>query len=106
MNYKTIFILTFCNSFLFNQEIIGEGLYADELINYLNQNYKTNSVLSYSNARDVLYSEVDNNDVDTLNALKVCQQSIEKILAKNNTNKNQQQLLQRKKFRTPNPHHH
>ena len=62
MNYKTIFILTFCNSFLFNQEIIGEGLYTDELINYLNQNYKTNSVLSYNNARDVLYSEVDNND--------------------------------------------
>ena len=62
MNYKTIFILIFCNSFLFNQEIIGEGLYTNELIDYLNQNYKTNSVLSYGNARDVLYSEVDNNN--------------------------------------------
>jgi len=62
MNYKTIFILIFCNSFLFNQEIIGEGLYTNELIDYLNQNYKTNSVLSYGNARDILYSEVDNNN--------------------------------------------
>ena len=62
MNYKTIFILIFSSSFLFNQEVIGEGLYTNELIYYLNQNYKTNSVLSYGNARDILYSEVDNNN--------------------------------------------
>ena len=62
MNYKTIFILFFCNCLLFTQEIIGEGLYENELIDYLNQNYKTSSVLSYSNARDILYSEIDNNN--------------------------------------------
>ena len=43
----------------FSQEQIGQGLYGNSLINYIQDNYKTNSVLSYNNARDILYSEVD-----------------------------------------------
>ena len=58
MNYKTIYIFIIFNTLVFAQEI-GEGMYLDELINFLNQNYKTSSVLSYDNARDVLYGEID-----------------------------------------------
>ena len=43
----------------FSQEQIGQGLYGNSLINYIQDNYTTNSVLSYNNARDILYSEVD-----------------------------------------------
>jgi len=44
------------------QEVIGEGLSGDALIQYVVDNYKTNNVLSYNNARDVLYFEVDRID--------------------------------------------
>ena len=60
-----IYILIFF-SFLFNQEQIGIGLYEDELIEFLQNNYKTNSTQSYDSARDILYSQIDineNNDV-------------------------------------------
>ena len=33
-----------------------------DLINYLKNNYKTSNVLGYSNARDILYAEIDNNN--------------------------------------------
>jgi hypothetical protein len=46
-------------TFSFSQDTIGEGLLGDDLIDYLIDNYKTSSVLSYNNARDVLYGEVD-----------------------------------------------
>ena len=46
-------------TFSFSQDTIGEGLLGDDLIDYLIDNYKTSSVLSYNNARDVLYDEVD-----------------------------------------------
>ena len=62
MKNKTIIFLIIFNSVIFNQEIIGENLYLDDLINFLQDNYKTTSVLSYNNARDVLYSQIDAND--------------------------------------------
>ena len=58
-----IFILF---TYLFAQEQIGEGLYGDELIIFLQNHYKTSSTQSYDNARDILYSQIDidsNNDV-------------------------------------------
>jgi len=55
-NYK-YFIIIF--SFLISQEIIGPNLYNQDLINFLQDNYKTNSTLSYNNARDILYSTID-----------------------------------------------
>ena len=44
------------------QELIAPNLHSQELIDYLNSNYKTNSVLSYSAARDTLYSIIDINN--------------------------------------------
>ena len=58
MNKYFIYILIFFTP-LFSQEVIGEGLNGEDLINYLQNNYTTNSVLSYNNARDILYSEID-----------------------------------------------
>ncbi|MBI64877.1 MAG: hypothetical protein CMG64_01095 [Candidatus Marinimicrobia bacterium] len=55
-NYK-YFIIIF--SMLISQETIGPNLYNENLINFLQNNYKTNTTLSYNNARDILYSEID-----------------------------------------------
>lgn len=55
---KIIFILFF--SVGFSQEIIGEGLQGQELIQYLINNYKTSNVLSYNGARDAMYGYIDN----------------------------------------------
>ena len=60
MNKYFIYILIFLN-FALSQEIIGEGLYEEELISYLQNNFKTPTTLSYNNARDILYAEVDKN---------------------------------------------
>ena len=58
MKFKTILILFIFQTLLFNQAI-GEGLYSNELLNYLKNNYTTNNVLSYNSARDVLYGDID-----------------------------------------------
>ena len=55
---KIIFILFF--SVGFSQELIGEGLQGQELIQYLINNYKTSNVLSYNGARDAMYGYIDN----------------------------------------------
>ena len=55
-NYK-YFIIIF--SMLISQETIGPNLYNENLINFLQNNYQTSTTLSYNNARDVLYSEID-----------------------------------------------
>ena len=57
---KYIIILIF-NIFL-SQELIAPDLNSEELIEYLNSNYKTNNVLGYGPARDIMYSEIDNNN--------------------------------------------
>ena len=49
-------------SLSFNQEIIGEGLSGQELIDYVIDNYKTSNVLSYNGARDAMYGYIDNNN--------------------------------------------
>ena len=49
-------------SLIFSQDIIGENLYGEELITYLQNNYKTNSTQGYNNARDILYSQIDINN--------------------------------------------
>jgi len=58
MKSKTIIILFILQAIAFNQTI-GEGLYLNDLINYLNSNYKPNNVLSYNSARDVLYGDIE-----------------------------------------------
>ena len=58
MKSKSIIILFIFQSLLFNQ-VIGEGLYLDDLLTYLKNNYTTSNVLSYNAARDVLYGDVE-----------------------------------------------
>ena len=60
MNKNYILIIYFCLAL--SQEYIGEGLNSQNLIEFLQQNYSTNNVLSYGNARDVLYSQIDDDD--------------------------------------------
>ena len=52
-------ILLFLGSIPLGQDIIGEGLYEDELIEFLRANYKTSTTLGYTNARDTLYLKID-----------------------------------------------
>jgi endonuclease I len=39
--------------------VIGAELFGDELFDLLNNNYQTSSILSYNNARDIMYSVID-----------------------------------------------
>ena len=41
------------------QDVIAPNLHSNELLEFLNLNYKTNSVLSYGSARDVLYGDIE-----------------------------------------------
>ena len=46
----------------FGQDVIGDGLYGDELISFLQGNYTTGTTLGYTNARDTLYLNIDRID--------------------------------------------
>ncbi len=59
MNLKKLILIIF-TSFSMGQDIIGEGLYGQELIDFLVENYKTSSVMSYNSARDAMYGYIDN----------------------------------------------
>ena len=61
MKHKWI-ILFFLGSISFGQDVIGEGLYGDDLIDFLRENYKTNTTLGYTNARDTMYLNIDRID--------------------------------------------
>jgi len=58
-NIKKIIIFIIC-SICLSQDTIGAGLYGEELIDYLIDNYKTSNVLSYNSARDAMYGYIDN----------------------------------------------
>ena len=60
-NIKKTIIFIIC-SICLSQDSIGEGLYGDELIDYLINNYKTSNVLSYNSARDAMYGYIDNDN--------------------------------------------
>jgi len=51
--------LLFLFSISHSQEIIGEGLTGQPLLDYLVNNYKTSTTLGYNTARDTLYSIID-----------------------------------------------
>jgi len=61
MKNRWIILLLFV-SIPFGQDIIGEGLYGDELIGFLRDNYKTNTTLGYTDARDTMYLRIDRID--------------------------------------------
>ena len=56
------FILLLLISFSFGQDIIGEGLHGQQLIDFLQENYMTSTTLGYTNARDTLYLNIDRID--------------------------------------------
>ncbi|SVD56067.1 uncharacterized protein METZ01_LOCUS408921, partial [marine metagenome] len=55
-------ILLLLASVSLGQDIIGDGLYGDELIDFLQENYKTSTTLGYTNARDTMYLNIDRID--------------------------------------------
>ena len=55
-------ILFFLGSLPFGQDVIGGGLYEGELIDFLQENYKTSTTLGYTDARDTLYLNIDRID--------------------------------------------
>ena len=56
----TILILFW--SVLIGQDFIGDGLYKEALIDFLQENYKTSTTLGYANARDTMYLRIDRID--------------------------------------------
>ena len=62
MKNKYKYIILFFLQGLIAQDIIAPHLTSDDLINFLNLNYKTNTVLGYGDARDTMYSVIDNNN--------------------------------------------
>ena len=58
MAFKILYILLSFN-ILFTQNYINPGVYDQDLIVFLENNYKTSSTLGYNNARDIMYSEID-----------------------------------------------
>ena len=56
-----IYVILFY-SLSFSQDTIGENLYLNNLIEFIQDNYTTTDVLSYNGARDVLYGYIDNNN--------------------------------------------
>jgi len=67
--YKILLALWSVISFMSAQSIIGSGNTKLNLFNYLIENYKTNSTLSYNNARDVMYSIIDLQQDNTLKGI-------------------------------------
>ncbi len=55
-------ILLLLASVSLGQDIIGDGLYGDELIDFLQENYKTSTTLGYTDARDTMYLRIDQID--------------------------------------------
>ena len=62
MKNKCNYIIILIFNVVFSQELIAPDLDSQELIEYLNLNYKTDTVLGYGPARDIMYSEIDNNN--------------------------------------------
>mgnify|MGYP003918053553 FL=1 len=67
--YKIILFIWFISESLICQTIIGPGLTRESLFNYLSTNYKTSTTLGYNQARDVMYSNIDLEDDNTLKGI-------------------------------------
>ena len=55
---KLLFLI--CFTYSQNPLIIEPGLNQTNLLNYVKQNYTPSNILSYDNARDIIFSEIDN----------------------------------------------
>ncbi len=56
---KKYFINILFFNLLFNQSYINPNVYGEDLLFFLENNYKTTSTLGYNNARDIMYSQID-----------------------------------------------
>ena len=59
MQYKIKYLFVIIITQLSYSQVIGEGLFGDQLFDFLNDHYQTSNTLGYNNARDVMYSEID-----------------------------------------------
>ena len=59
MVYKFYFIYFLFYNLVFCQNYINPDVYGQDLLLFLENNYKTSSTLGYNNARDIMYSEID-----------------------------------------------
>ena len=67
---KVVIILMLINLVSINaQTIIGDGLTGQPLLDYVVNNYKTNTTLGYSTARDTLYGTIDLKDGNQLSGV-------------------------------------
>ena len=57
--FRKWIILLLLVSVSLGQDVIGDGLFEDELIDFLQENYRTSTTLGYTNARDTLYLRID-----------------------------------------------
>ena len=67
INHITTLLLLF--SISYSQEIIGDGLTGQPLLDYVVTNYKTSTTLGYTDARDVLYGTIDLKDDNQLSGV-------------------------------------
>ena len=56
---KRIALLLLLFSISYSQEIIGDGLSGQPLLDYVVTNYKTSTTLGYTDARDIMYGTID-----------------------------------------------
>ncbi len=68
MKNKILYFTIFFN-ISYSQQIIGDGLSGQPLLDYIVNNYKTSTTLGYNNARDILYSVIDLKDGDQLSCV-------------------------------------
>ena len=66
---KRITPLLFLFLLSYSQEIIGEGLSGQPLLDYVMDNYKISTTLGYNTARDTLYSTIDLQEGDQLSCV-------------------------------------
>ena len=66
MRYKLKLLLPLLLIQFSYSEVIGAGLYGDQLFDYLNDNYQASNTLGYNNARDIMYSMIDIKDGNQL----------------------------------------
>jgi endonuclease I len=56
-------------SISYSQDIIGEGLSGQPLLDYVVNNYKTSTTLGYTDARDIMYGTIDLQDGNQLSCV-------------------------------------
>ena len=66
---KRIALLLILFSISYSQEIIGDGLSGQPLLDYVVTNYKTSTTLGYTDARDIMYGTIDIQDGNQLSCV-------------------------------------